>query len=152
MKHALILAVAAAFGSTLPAQESPILVTPADVKWVDAPPSLPAGAKVAVIQGDPKNEGPFTMRIKIPADYKVAPHFHPDTETVTVLSGAFHVAVGDAFDASKTKALGAGSFAAIPKKTPHFGLTKEETIIQVNAHGPWTLTYVNPADDPRSKK
>ena len=152
MKQVLILAVAAAFGSMRPAQESPIMISPADIKWVDAPPSLPAGAKAAVIQGDPKNEGPFTMRVKLPADYKVAPHFHPDTETVTVLSGEFNVAMGDAFDASKAKALGAGSFAAMPKKSPHFAFTKGETVIQVNAHGPWTLTYVNPADDPRNKK
>ena len=151
MKTFTMLAVVAVFGS-FQAQESPILVSPADINWVDAPPALPAGAKVAVIQGDPKSEGAFTMRVKLPADYKIAPHFHPDTETVTVLSGAFHVSMGDTFDASKAKSLGAGSFAALPKKSPHFAFTKEETIIQVNAHGPWTLTYANPADDPRNKK
>jgi len=150
MKLAMILAGVAVFGS-FQAQESPIMVSPAEVHWVDAPPALPPGAKVAVIQGDPKVEGPFTMRIKLPADYKIAPHFHPDTETVTVLSGAFHVAMGDTFDASKAKSLSAGSFAALPKKSPHFAFAKEETIIQVNAHGPWSLNYVNPADDPRKK-
>jgi len=152
MKQLLFVAITAAFGSSFAAQESPIMVSPADINWVDAPPSLPAGAKVAVIQGDPKAEGPFTMRVKLPADYKVSPHFHPDTETVTVLSGSFHVAMGDTFDASKAKSLAAGSFAALPKKSPHFAFTKEETVIQVNAHGPWSLTYSNPADDPRNKK
>jgi quercetin dioxygenase-like cupin family protein len=152
MKQLLFVTIATAFGSSFTAQESPIMISPADITWVDAPPALPAGAKVAVIQGDPKSEGPFTMRVKLPADYKVSPHFHPDTETVTVVSGAFHVAMGDTFDASKAKSLVAGSFAALPKKSPHFAFTKEETIIQVNAHGPWSLTYANPADDPRNKK
>jgi quercetin dioxygenase-like cupin family protein len=107
---------------------------------------------MAVMQGDPKMAGPFTLRAKLPANYKVPPHFHPDTETVTVLSGTFNVAMGDSFDASKTKAMPAGSFIALPGKNAHFVFTQEETVIQVNATGPWTLTYVNPADDPRNKK
>jgi quercetin dioxygenase-like cupin family protein len=151
MKSLIAISVVAAFAA-VQAQESPIIVTPADVKWADAPPSLPPGAKAAIIQGDPGKEGPFTLRLKMPADYKVGPHFHPDTETVTVLSGSFRVSMGDTFDASKAKSLEAGSFVAVPKKSPHFAFTKEETIIQVNAHGPWSITYANPADDPRNKK
>ena len=151
MKHLIAVAVVAAF-SSFQAQESPIIVTPGDVKWMDAPPSLPHGAKAVVLQGDPGKEGPFTLRLKMPADYKIGPHFHPDTETVTVLSGEFHVSMGDTFDASKAKSLEAGSFAAVPKKSPHFAFSKGETVIQVNAHGPWSITYVNPADDPRNKK
>jgi quercetin dioxygenase-like cupin family protein len=151
MKHLIAVVVVAAFGS-MQAQESPILVSPSDIQWKDGPPSLPPGAKAAVIQGDPSKEGPFTIRLKLPADYKIPPHFHPDTETVTVLSGTFNVSMGDTFDASKGKSLGAGSFAALPKKSPHFAFTKEPTEIQVNAHGPWSLNYVNPADDPRNNK
>lgn len=133
-------------------QDAPILVAPDDVKWSPAPPALPAGSSVSVVQGDPAKSGPFTMRAKLPANYKVPPHFHPDTETVTVLSGAFHVSMGDTFDASKCKAMPAGSFLALPAKNAHFVFTKEETVIQINAVGPWTLTYVNPADDPRNAK
>jgi quercetin dioxygenase-like cupin family protein len=151
MKHLIAIVAVAAFGS-FQAEESPILVSPADINWVDAPPAFPKGAKVAVVQGDPSKEGAFTLRAKFPAEYKVAPHFHPDVETVTVLSGTFYVSMGDTFDASKAKSLGAGGFAALPKKSPHFAFTKEETVIQVNAHGPWTLTYVNPSDDPRNNK
>jgi len=151
MKALIAIAVGVAFGS-FQAQESPILVSPSDIEWKDAPPSLPPGAKAAVIHGDPSKEGSFTLRVKFPADYKVPPHWHPDTETVTVISGAFHVSMGDTFDASKAKSLVAGSFAALPKKTPHFAFTKEATEIQVTAHGPWALNYVNPADDPRNNK
>jgi len=134
------------------AQDAPIMVQPDDVKWGPGSPALPPGAKMALIQGDPAKEGPFTLRVKFPADYKIPPHSHPGNETVTVLSGTFHAAMGDAFDASKTKAMPAGSFVMLPAKNPHFVYIKEETIVQVNASGPWTLTYVNPADDPRKKQ
>jgi quercetin dioxygenase-like cupin family protein len=134
------------------AQDAPVMVAPADIKWMDGPPALPPGAKVAPILGDSKNEGPFVMRAKLPADYKVPPHFHPGNETVTVISGTFYAAMGDTFDAAKAKAMPTGSFIMLPAKSPHFVYTKEETIIQINAVGPWTLTYVNPADDPRNKK
>lgn len=150
----LYVAAAMIFGlaASPSSQEIPIMVSPADVKWGDASPALPPGAKAALLSGDPKLEGPFVMRVKLPADYKVPPHFHPGNENVTVLSGTFHAAMGDTFDASKAKAMSAGSFLLLPAKNPHFVFTKEETIIQVSASGPWTLTYVNPADDPRNKK
>ncbi len=150
MKSILLLTFVAA--ALAPAQDAPILVTPDDVKWGAAPPALPPGASVSVVQGDPAKAAPFTMRAKLPANYKVPPHFHPDTETVTVVSGTFHVSMGDTFDASKCKAMPTGSFLALPAKSPHFVFTKEETIIQINATGPWTLTYANPADDPRNSK
>jgi hypothetical protein len=152
MKQALFVAVLALMGAAAPVQDAPVLVTPDDVKWGEGPPSLPAGAKASLIFGDPSKAGPFVLRAKLPAAYKVPPHFHPDTETVTVLSGSFSVSMGDTFDASKMKAMGAGSFVALPGKTPHFVYTKEETVIQVSAVGPWSLTYVNPADDPRNAK
>jgi hypothetical protein len=38
-----------------------IMATPDAVKWLDAPPSLPAGAKRAALEGDPIQAGPFTF-------------------------------------------------------------------------------------------
>jgi quercetin dioxygenase-like cupin family protein len=149
MKQILLVLAAMALGAATPAQEAPVLVSPDDVKWTDGPPSLPAGAKAVGLAGDPKNPGPFTVRLKMPAGYKIPPHWHPDTETVTVLSGTFYVSMGDTLDTSKGKGMPAGSFIAVPSKSPHFAYTKEETVIQVNAVGPWSLNYVNPADDPR---
>jgi len=151
MKALISIAVVAAFAA-VQAQESPVLVSPSDIQWKDGPPSLPPGAKAALIFGDPSKEGPFTLRLKMPADYKIPPHLHPDTETVTVISGSFNVSMGDTFDASKAKSMPAGSFIAVPKKSSHFAFTTEASEIQVNAHGPWSLTYVNPADDPRNNK
>ena len=130
--------------------EDHMTVTPNDLKWADVP-SLPPGAKLAVIQGPLDQATPFIFRVKLPADYKVPAHWHPATEHVTVLSGTFNLGMGDKLDPSKTKALSAGSVSIMPAKTPHFAWTKEETIVQLHGVGPWGVTYVDPADDPRKK-
>ena len=124
--------------------------TPDELKWADVP-SDPAGAKVAVIEGPLNEAGPITFRMKFPADYKLPAHWHPGLEHVTVISGTFNMGAGDTLDTSKTKPLSAGSFAIMQPKTHHFAWTKEETIVQVHGVGPWAITYVNPADDPRKK-
>lgn len=126
------------------------MVKPADLKWQDVP-SLPKGAKIAVIEG-PMNEAvPFTFRLKLPANYKVPAHWHPAVERVTVLSGTFNMGLGDKFDQKKTMPVGPGGMMIMQPKTNHFGWTKAETIVQLNGMGPWGITYVNPDDDPRKK-
>ncbi|HEY3245279.1 MAG TPA: cupin domain-containing protein [Phycisphaerae bacterium] len=127
-----------------------VMVKPSDLKWVDVP-SLPPGAKIAVIEGPPTEAVPFTFRLKFPAGYKIPAHSHPAIEHVTVISGAFNLGTGDKFDETKTKPLPAGSVAIMQPKTNHFGWMKQETIVQVHGVGPWGVTYVNPADDPRKK-
>jgi quercetin dioxygenase-like cupin family protein len=129
-----------------------IMVKPAEITWGDAPPALPPGAKVAVIEGKPSEAGPFTMRVKFPAGYKIAPHWHPADEHVTVLSGNFRMGVGEKFDEKTLKDLPPGGFAVMVKGTRHFAQAKGPTIVQVHGMGPWGLTYVNPGDDPRLAK
>jgi hypothetical protein len=126
------------------------IVTPGDLKWNDVG-SLPAGAKVAVIEGDPSKEGMTTIRIKLPANYRVPPHYHGTVERSTILSGTLHLGTGEKFDAQKASAMVPGSVLLMPPKMAHFAFTKEEVIFQLNVMGPWTVTYVNPADDPRAK-
>jgi len=128
-----------------------VMVTSADLKWLDGPPSLPPGAKVAGIEGNPKDPGLFTMRLKFPANYKVAPHWHPADEHLTVISGTFYMGTGEKLDEAAAKELPAGSFVVMPAKQPHFAITKGETIVQLHGMGPWAITYLNPTDDPRSK-
>lgn len=147
-----VLAVLVAANSSATAAESAhIMVAPGDVKWMDGPATLPAGSKVAVIEGDPKNPGLFAMRLKLPANYKILPHWHPADEHVTVISGTFNMGMGDTFDETKGSTLPAGSFAVMPAKAHHFAFTKEETVVQIHGIGPWGITYLNPADDPRKK-
>lgn len=121
-----------------------------DFKWMDAPPGLPAGAKVAVLEGDPSKEGPFTMRAIFPANYKIAPHWHPAIEHVTVLEGVFYMGTGDKMDMSKARAIKKDGFAVMPPKFVHYAMTKGKTVVQVHGIGPWGITYVNPSDDPRT--
>ena len=129
---------------------APIMVGPDDLKWADVP-SLPPGTKIAVIQG-PLNEAvPFVFRLKIPAGYKVPVHTHSAIEHVTVISGTLHFAGGDKFDEASAKMLTPGSVAIMPAGHPMYGWTKEETVLQVHGVGPWGITYLNAADDPRKK-
>jgi len=126
------------------------MVMPSDLKWADVP-SLPPGAKIAVIEGPMNEATPFTVRIKLPANYELPAHWHPAIEHVTVISGTFNMGTGDKLDSSKTKPLPTGSVAIMQPKTTHFAWTKDETIVQIHGVGPWAINYVNPADDPRKK-
>ena len=127
------------------------LVKPEDLKWSDVP-SLPKGAKAAVIEG-PMNEAvPFTVRLQFPANYRIPPHWHPAIERVTVLSGTFNMGIGEKFDQGKTEALKPGAMMIMQPKTPHFAWTSSETVVQVHGSGPWAVNYVNPADDPRKQQ
>lgn len=127
-----------------------VMVTPPDLKWANVP-SLPPGAKIAVIEGPMNEATPFTVRIKLPANYQIPAHWHPTIEHVTVISGTFNMGTGDKLDASKTQRLPTGSVAIMQPKTAHFAWTNDETIVQVHGVGPWGINYVNPADDPRKK-
>ena len=129
-----------------------VIVTPDKIKWGPAPPALPAGAEVAVLSGNPKKSGLYTMRVKLPDGYKVPPHWHPVDENVTVLKGTFNVGRGEKFDQDATQELPPGSYVHMPKTMRHFAWAKGETIIQVHGIGPFEINYVNPADDPRPKK
>ncbi|AZD21921.1 cupin domain-containing protein [Pseudomonas chlororaphis] len=129
-----------------------IAVTPAELKWTPAP-SVGPGVMISVIEGDLKKPEPFTMRLMLPANTKVGVHTHPVTERVTVISGTFYFATGDSFDAAKAKAYHPGDTLIIPVGTPMYAATqKQETVLQLHGTGPWGITYLNPADDPRSSK
>jgi quercetin dioxygenase-like cupin family protein len=119
----------------------PLIVTPAEVKF--SAPAATAGVTSAVIFGDPKSSRMFVTRVRIPPNFKIQPHSHPDSSrTITVLSGTYYFSYGDVFDESKLQALGPGSIYTEPKDLPHFALTKEsEVILQITAQGP---TGTNP--------
>jgi len=134
------------------AEQSHTMVTPNDVKWGPAPPALPAGAQVAIMDGDPSKAGQgFTIRLKTPDGYKVMPHWHPTDENVTVLEGTFLIGIGDKFDQAAAHEMPAGSFARMPKEVRHYAWAKGETVIQVHGVGPFAINYVNPSDDPRKQ-
>jgi quercetin dioxygenase-like cupin family protein len=125
-----------------------VLHQPSDLQWRAAE-NLPSGAMVAVLEGDPAKEGFFTMRIKMPDGYRVPPHWHSQQERVTVLSGVLNLGAGGIFDAAAAQALPAGTYSSMPPRMTHFGWMTGETVLQLSTMGPWTVTYANPADDPR---
>jgi mannose-6-phosphate isomerase-like protein (cupin superfamily) len=129
-----------------------VFLTSADLQWTAGPEGLPEGAQMAVLEGDPTKKGPFTVRLRLPANYRVAPHRHGNDEHVTVLEGRIRFGMGDRFDPEKMMDLDPGGFAMMPKGMHHFAEAPEEATIQLHGQGPWTITYVNPADDPRKKR
>lgn len=143
------IAVAAPSALTADTAAGHNIVAPTEIKWAPAPASIPPGAQAAVLYGDPSKEGLFALRLKLPAGYTIPPHTHPKPEVVTVISGTFQLGMGKTADRSKGKPLPAGSFFALAPDMAHFVFTDEETVVQLNATGPWGLTYVNPQDDPR---
>ncbi len=149
----LVLAAgnAAAQGTPTPGAEHAVLVMPDQVTWKPGPPSLPSGAKAAVLEGNPKEAGPFTMRLELPDGYRIPPHFHPAAERVTVIKGTFQLGMGDKFDPSALNSLPAGSYISMKPETRHFAQAKGNTVVQINGVGPWKLVYINPADDPSKK-
>lgn len=108
-------------------------------------------ASFAVISGDPGKPGLFVVRLKMPAGYKIAPHWHPTDEHVTVLSGTLALGMGEKFDKPSMKKLPAGSYALLPAEMRHFAMATTAATIQVHGQGPFALTYVNPADDPSKR-
>lgn len=128
-----------------------VMVMPADIKWVDGPPFLPPGAMMSVLQGDPEKKGPFTLRFQMPANYRIPAHWHPIDENITVISGTFHMGLGDKLDTTKAMALPPAGFVQMAKGTRHFAWASEQTTIQLHGMGPMAITYVNPDDDPRKK-
>ena len=129
-----------------------VIMSEGDIKWGDAPPTLPAGAKMAVLQGDPGKAGMYTIRIKAPDGYKVAAHGHPAAEYLTTISGTFNLGTGDKLDETKTTPMAAGTFGSMPAKMHHYAWCKGETEVQVSGMGPFVINYVNPADDPSKTK
>jgi quercetin dioxygenase-like cupin family protein len=132
-----------------PAAAGHTMITAKDIEWKDFP-SI-AGAKIAVLEG-PMNEAvPLTFRIKVPAGGKIPPHWHPGIEHVTAISGHFAMAVGEKWDDKAMHTLGPGDMMILQAKTPHYAMAKDEAVVQVHGTGPWGITYVNPADDPKNK-
>jgi quercetin dioxygenase-like cupin family protein len=121
----------------------PIQICESDLKWSDTKPPLLPGAKVAVVEGNPKTTGHFTLRIKFPPYYKIPPHTHPVDERTLVLKGVINIGFGDVLDTTNAKRLTPGCFYLNPAGVHHYFFTSaEETEIQISTNGPWGLDLV----------
>ena len=130
---------------------APIQLKPDTRVWTAAPPSVPPGARVALLEGDPKSDSIFTMRISLPSHYLIPLHTHVRDERMTVLSGVVYVGIGDAVDRTKETRFGYGSYYVTPSETRHWVRTGDEgAVLQSTNTGPWSVDYVHPEDDPRN--
>jgi quercetin dioxygenase-like cupin family protein len=122
-----------------------------EVTWQPAPDAFPAGAHFCVLHGDPSAAGRvFTVRLRASHGYVFAPHSHPHDEHVTVISGALQLGEGATLDRTRTRTLGPGGYAFLPRDQFHYAWPLEDgTVFQVEAIGPFGITYARPEDDPR---
>lgn len=135
------------------ASEMVMVASDAAVKWSPSPPSLPKGSEISIIAGDPDKPGPFTLRLKFPSNYVIAPHTHATDESVTLLSGRLIHDMGESINKERGKSFQKGAFLYLPAKMPHSLWTANEpAIIQVSGTGPFGLDYINLSDDPRKQQ
>ena len=123
------------------------------MKWMDGTAvALPKGSQVAIVKGDPSKAGDFTVQLKFPADFTVPPHSHPGDETVRVVTGGpLHYGMGEKADMAAAGTLEKGYHVTLGAGMNHWAHAPVATVVQVNGKGPFGITYVNPADDPRKK-
>src|SRR2546426_12840930 len=163
MKHHVITVAAVVSAAALAARAraraattpsaGPIVVPPRGISWADGPPSLPRGAQFALLEGNPAEPVPLTLRLKFPPNYRIPPHWHAVLEHVTVLSGTLNVGTGEQPTYSAGTTLSAGSYAVMPQKMVHYAWTGSDGVVfQLHSVGPWSITYVNPKDDPRQAR
>ena len=151
-----LLALVPAFALAQSAPEAPAAATTTQhamikagqEQWGDAPAALPKGAQAVVLYGDPGKPGPFAIRIKAPAGYKVPAHWHPSDEMVTIIQGDFHLSMGEGASSHDSDFV-PGDFVSLPAKMQHEASTKGGAVVQVSSTGPFEITYVDPKDDPR---
>jgi quercetin dioxygenase-like cupin family protein len=155
MSRSIVVAVlgVVACAASVVAQTPPTahkVVTAESLVWDPGPPVLPKGMSIAVMSGNPAEPGPYTLRAKMPAGYTIPPHWHPTDENLTVLSGEMLVGMGEALDPASMQRMGPGSYTLMSSPMRHYVRARTEVVLQVHGTGPFTITYVNPADDPRT--
>lgn len=142
----MVLCIAALAQTRVP---QPLALTPPEMSWVSQGPLAAPGMEQLNLVGNPSKPGPYTLRLKFPKGFRIAPHTHPDPREVTILSGVFATGYGDTFDQARLKILPAGSFYTEPANVPHYIEIEEDTVLQVSGTGPSGRNFVNPTDNPK---
>jgi quercetin dioxygenase-like cupin family protein len=152
MRVLVALSALALIATVTMAQDSgPKGTSASAIKWGPAPGALPKGGQLAALSGDPGKSGTFTVRLKMPAGYKIPAHKHPHVERITIISGEFYFGTGDKLDVKQASKLGPGGFVELPANTNHYAFTKVPTVIQISGDGPFGIEYANADDDPSKK-
>jgi hypothetical protein len=125
------------------------LYSPTAIEWKAAPATLPPGARMAVLEGDPTKEAPFVVRFQFPDGYHVPPHTHPKTERLTVISGTLYLATGRSARSHQREKTSGWLLRLLARWHETHGVVRRR-----DGHStPWDrqINYVNP-DDPRNAK
>src|ERR1700733_5813990 len=161
-----VLLAVAGWAQTPPAKQSggatsgPVM--PGSEQWMDIPAAALAGPpsgdtggtlKTALLQGDPMTAGrSYTLRFSCTDGTKIAPHWHPATENVTVIKGAAAVGMGSKWDDAALKDVPTGGFFWAGPHMKHFAECKGDTILQVHGMAPFVLNFVSADDSKPAKK
>jgi len=126
------------------AAEPPVVaLTPAQMQWSAQGGLALPGMEQALLIGAPDRPGPYTVRLKFPAGFKLAPHTHTDSREITILSGSWYTGYGEKADPAALKKLPAGSFYTEPAGVAHYVEVREPTVIQVSGTGPSGRKFVD---------
>lgn len=150
---ALLCGMALVFSSGAQSSATKHIFTPDAIPYGPAPAFMRPGAQLAVLEGNPAaSSGDYTVRLKMPDGYRIDPHWHPQRENVTVITGTFKVGMGDHFDETKMGDFPAGSFAYLDPEMHHYAMASGEVVVQVHGMAPLQFNYVNADEDPSRKK
>ena len=149
MRYVLMMAALAAATGPVVAQDGHKVFDPDAIEWGPGPATLPPGAEASVLYGNPAEDGLFALRLKFPPGYHIPAHLHPKPEVVTVISGAVKLGSGEKADPDAGETITAGGLFTMPPEMAHYLYTDQEAVVQLNSVGPFTVTYIDPADDPR---
>jgi quercetin dioxygenase-like cupin family protein len=137
-------------------------VMPGSEQWMDIPaaalvgtPSVDMGGtlKIAILQGNPMApKSSYTVRLSGTDGTKIAPHWHPTTENVTVIKGAFAVGMGAKWNNAAMKEIPTGGFISAPAEMRHYGQCKGDCVVQVSGIGPFLVNFVGPDDSGPAKR
>ncbi|MGA7837844.1 MAG: cupin domain-containing protein [Ignavibacteriaceae bacterium] len=142
MKKLFLILIAVLFSLNISAQtkteNGQIQLNEKDLVWRSGMP----GTLISILEGDPKSDSLYTLRLKIPANYIVKPHSHTSNERVTILSGSVYVGLGDKIDKNNSVKFIAGGYYVNPPDLHHYVWTDEPAEIQITGIGPWVVNYV----------
>ena len=108
-----------------------------ELTWQALDPGKPSGDQKATLFGDPETAAIYSFRLKLkggPGGGR--PHWHPDYEFGTVLSGSYLVATGARLSRDDAKRLGPGAFIVIPPHVRHATWAEEDVVLQIHGPGP----------------
>jgi quercetin dioxygenase-like cupin family protein len=150
------IAVAATMWSML-ALADPLAQTrlaPADIAALDTSAAGPGtsglGAiRSTVLSGNPKEPGPYTIALHVPARTTIAAHTHRDDRAAVVVSGTWWFGYGPLNERSRLKRLPTGSFYTEPAGQAHFARTgRDPAVVFITGTGPSDTEYVDAGSDP----